>query len=334
MDKVSYLSLPESLHDCADHVQIRQTHHSFLFATARHVFKLKKPVHDDRIDYRTLAQRRWACGEELRLNRRLSPRTYCRTLPVFLTDGGEMSLQRTGMIIDWLVKMRRLPEARMLDVLIDAGTLTHREIERVVERLSGFYRSISATDVPETSYCDRLRARIKYIGRELRATELCSAQRAGREIVPALLSYIDLNSELLESRFADGYVRELHGDLRPEHICVSSEIEVIDCLEFDLDLRKLDCLEEVSFLGLECARLHVSSLERDIRGLYSQLLPDKTYRIDLANFYAAKQALGRAMLHARRATAKPADEHCRTASEDYCRLSDRYCYALGVQGLS
>ena len=62
------------------------------------------------------------------------------------------------------------------------------------------------------------------------------------------------------------YVRELHGDLRPEHICVSSEIEVIDCLEFDLDLRKLDCLEEVSFLGLECARLHVSSLERDIRG--------------------------------------------------------------------
>src|SRR5690242_17314020 len=47
-------------------LEVRETHMSWVFLTARHAFKLKKPVHLPYVDYRTIARRRRSCENELR----------------------------------------------------------------------------------------------------------------------------------------------------------------------------------------------------------------------------------------------------------------------------
>ncbi len=60
---------------------------------------------------------------------------------------------------------------------------------------------------------------------------------------------------LLEQRVTGGRIVEGHGDLRPEHVCLTDPPVVIDCLEFSEELRTMDPVDEIVFLGLECEAL-------------------------------------------------------------------------------
>jgi aminoglycoside phosphotransferase family enzyme len=53
-----------------------ETHISHVFIAGDFVYKLKKPVKYDFLDFTTVAAREHACREELRLNRRLAKDTY------------------------------------------------------------------------------------------------------------------------------------------------------------------------------------------------------------------------------------------------------------------
>jgi aminoglycoside phosphotransferase family enzyme len=57
----------------------------------------------------------------------------------------------------------------------------------------------------------------------------------------------------IEKRIAAGWIVEGHGDLRPEHVCLTEPPRIYDCLEFDRDMRLLDPYDEVGYFGLECA---------------------------------------------------------------------------------
>jgi len=61
------------------------------------------------------------------------------------------------------------------------------------------------------------------------------------------LSADALYARVLQHRVLDG-----HGDLRPDHICLLEAPVVIDCLEFNPQLRQLDPFDEMAYLGLEC----------------------------------------------------------------------------------
>ncbi|MFW6125464.1 MAG: hypothetical protein ACOC46_04885, partial [Pirellulales bacterium] len=95
-------------------VELRETHISHVFLAGDYAYKVKKPVKFDFLDFSTLQQRERYCGRELRLNRRLAPDVYLEVLPITLHDGG-LRLDGDGEVVEWCLKMRRLPEAEMLD---------------------------------------------------------------------------------------------------------------------------------------------------------------------------------------------------------------------------
>ncbi len=95
------------------------------------VLKLKKPVKYPFLDFSTIAAREFNCREEIRLNRRLAPDTYIGVVPLTLEPDGKLALNGVGEVVDWLVKMRRLPADRMLDSAIKNGTITRVEVEEV-----------------------------------------------------------------------------------------------------------------------------------------------------------------------------------------------------------
>ena len=116
--KVAFLMQPSAYPEPTPHVERVETHMSWVFLTDRHAYKLKKPVVYDYLDYGTLAARRRNCREELRLNRRLAPNVYLDILPLAQDEFGRLRLGGPGEVVDWLVVMRRLDHAFMLNRLI------------------------------------------------------------------------------------------------------------------------------------------------------------------------------------------------------------------------
>ena len=57
---------------------------------------------------------------------------------------------------------------------------------------------------------------------------------------------------------------EGHGDLRAEHVYLGPPVAVIDCLEFDRELRLLDPAEEIALLTLEIEQLGRSDLAESL----------------------------------------------------------------------
>ena len=71
-EKVAFLSSPRTYPDDVRHVEIRQTHMSWVFLTDKDAWKLKKPVRTEYVDLSTPKARQRNCLREVRLNRRLA----------------------------------------------------------------------------------------------------------------------------------------------------------------------------------------------------------------------------------------------------------------------
>src|SRR5687767_6296126 len=102
------LSRPQAFPGAPGPVKVIQTHLSVVFLAGDVVYKIKKPVDVGFANFTTLESRRFYCGEEVRLNRRLGAPVYLGVVPVTRTPDG-LRFEGEGEPIEWAVKMRRLP---------------------------------------------------------------------------------------------------------------------------------------------------------------------------------------------------------------------------------
>jgi aminoglycoside phosphotransferase family enzyme len=255
--KVAFLRTPGAYAEVPAAVETRETHMSWVFLTDAFAWKLKKPVRHPFLDYRALARRRHFCEEELRLNRRLAPEVYLGVVPLLRRPDGTLRLgdaePQDGEPVDWLVKMRRLPAARMLDAALEHGEARAAEVVRAADHLAAFFRAARPEAVGQDDYLGRF-------ARELalnRATLHDGAYGLPHDapwtaVIDTLDAFLAEDRDLLLRRLAEGCIVEGHGDLRPEHVYLGDPPAVIDCLEFDRALRLLDPFEELAFLAMEC----------------------------------------------------------------------------------
>ena len=109
-------------------VEVIETHFSWVFLTATRAYKMKKPVRQASMDYRTITGRRHGCQTEVRLNRRLAPAVYQGVQALRRDRDGRLGLGTTGRIVDWLVVMQRLPAGRMLEAVMKDTQVTPAEL--------------------------------------------------------------------------------------------------------------------------------------------------------------------------------------------------------------
>jgi aminoglycoside phosphotransferase family enzyme len=100
---------------------------------------------------------------------------------------------------------------------------------------------------------------------------------------------------LLQRRVLDKRIVEGHGDLRPEHICLTDPIVIFDSLEFSRDLRLCDPFDELAFLSLECAFLRAPWVGRVVVRRVGDGLGDHPPEI-LVRLYMASRGVLRARL--------------------------------------
>ena len=288
-----FLSTPASYPHPVHRIQRRETHVSHVFLAGEYAYKLKKPVTFPFLDASTLALRLKYCRLELSLNRRLAPDIYLTVEPIVEVDG-RLQLGGRGQVIEWLVKMRRLPEQRMLDRLVAHRAVRQADMVRLAERLIPFFKQAA-----------RSRA-INWYGQPAQVRELVLGNlRECQPFVGTLLSeddrqhfeaayrqYLALQEPLLARRVREGRIIDGHGDLRCENICMTDPVHVFDCVEFQPAFRCGDLVNDLSFLAMDLEFRGRADLSNALIRAYQQGLHDPTMPTMLS-FYQCHRSLVR-----------------------------------------
>src|SRR3990167_9197609 len=121
-------------------VDMLQTHISYLFIAGEYVYKVKKPVNFGFLDYSTLEKRKFYCGQEIKLNSRLSPEIYLGVSEI-VSDKSILSLDGKGEIEEYAIKMSRLPPDMMMDRMIFDKRIDKAIIKKIADKIAAFHQS-------------------------------------------------------------------------------------------------------------------------------------------------------------------------------------------------
>ncbi|HEX9813043.1 MAG TPA: hypothetical protein VGA88_13280 [Burkholderiales bacterium] len=327
--KVALLKKADFYPDSPARVRAIETHMSWVFLTDRHAYKLKKPVRYPYLDFSSLGARERYCREECRLNRRLAPGVYLEVVPLGIDEADTPRLGGDGRVVEWLVKMRRLPEDRMLDRLIKAHLLTPRDVEPVAAVLVEFYREATPIALDARTHRARFSATIARNRDILAAPHYELPAERVRTVHETLLRHLESASGTFDRRVREGRIVEGHGDLRPEHVCLETRPIIFDRLEFNPDLRIIDPVDELSFLSMECERLGAVFVRDVLFDAYVRTTGDLPPEA-LVNFYMVHRACLRARLAALHIADAPRSRwpHWLAVAADYLGIAARYCDRL------
>ena len=309
-EKVAFLRKPDAYPEHTRQVEAIETHLSWVFLTDRYAYKLKKPARLLHLDYSTLEARRTNSLTETRLNRRLAPDVYLGVVGLMARLDGTLYLGGLDGgaedAVDWLVWMVRLPVDHRLDQMIRSNAVTYADVVRLGNVLCDFYRHAPADPATPSDYQHRFEADVRTNLDIIMPRVGPSLAEEARRATAEQAVFLEGHVALLRERAAQVRIVEAHGDLRPEHIFLDGIPQVIDCLEFDRDLRLLDPVDELAFLALECERLGAPWIGEEILAIYCTQCGD-TLNPGLYDFYRSFRACLRARLAALRLDSAPAE---------------------------
>jgi aminoglycoside phosphotransferase family enzyme len=310
---------------------------SFILLTGEYVYKIKKPVNLGYLDYTTLEKRHFFCRQELELNRRLCPHAYLAVVPI-VEKKGELCIEGRGKAIEYAVKMKQLPQDRMMDVLLPRGQVTPEMVARVAEKLVGFHQKAETNqriaafgrlDVIHQNTDENFAQTEKYIGTSITAEEY-------RQIKNYTNNFIDSNASLFEKRVREGRIRDCHGDLHAAHVCFTDDTRlpspggqvcIYDCIEFNDRFRYCDVASEVAFLAMDLDRYQQAGLSRHLVNTYVELSHDEEL-LKLLNFYKCYRAYVRGKVESFKLDDPyiPEEEKAKvlTAAQSYFELAGSY----------
>jgi len=285
---------PASYDEPTTSVRLVQTHVSFLFITDRHVYKIKKPVDFGFLNFTTLDRRRFYCEEEVRLNRRLCPDMYLGVAELRESPHG-LSFRGGGKVVEYAVKMKRLPEDRMLDRLLEEGLVGAEEMRHIARVIGGFHLGAERNaeidlygglDVIRRNWDENFRQIEEYVPETLERGDLVLI----RDWVEGFMAE---NRLLFEGRIAGGFIRDCDGDIHGENICLADDrVYIFDCIEFNPRFRYSDTAADIAFLLMDVEYRGRRDLAEVLLDEYLRTTGDEGMR-EVLDFYLVYRAFVR-----------------------------------------
>lgn len=279
-------------------IAFRETHISYVHIAGDYVFKTKKPVDFGFINQISFESRKKFCEQEVVLNTRLAPSVYLEVVPVVRLSSGQILVdpppdKSMGVdILEWAVKMRRLPEDATLASTLKTGSkILDNLAERLAMRLFEFHKN-----------CEKVESDIEFAGprkvkewwdRELAEIADFIDVTLPRETYERLLISVEMMLDeyepVLLQRLQTGRVVEGHGDLHCDHVYLlasfselaagrSDGIVIVDGIEFNdwFQFRYLDVGYELAFLAMDMTALGYENLANELVGRYIIATGDET----------------------------------------------------------
>lgn len=250
-------------------VALHETHASWVLVGDREALKVKKPVVMPFLDYGTLARRKAACRLEVELNRRLAPAIYLGVVAIVPASRGVA----TGDVedrraVEYAVRMRRYAEGDTLASRLGRDDLSAGEIARVGERIARFH-----ADVPAVATDTAAESVKRWLDDTFASLRGLTQRRRHRVVVTGAerfaAAFMTARWDEFEHRAERGRVRDGHGDLRAEHVVLTGgEVVVVDCVEFEPQLRQIDVAADLAFLVMDLHAFGREDLATSLVGAY------------------------------------------------------------------
>jgi uncharacterized protein len=295
MAAIAVNGLAESGRSASPYVDVHETHTGVVVLAGDRAYKAKKPVLTDFLDFRTPEQRERACLREVELNSRLSPDSYLGV--AHLTDPA-------GGPAEPIIVMRRYRDDDRLASLVTRGVdesakSIHGVLDTIADVLARFHERAERSGVIsahgevgaiDRRWRDNLSELNRYAGNPNSGISFESLSRIQR----LAAEFIAGREPLFTRRIEEGCIVDGHGDLLADDIFwVNGEPALLDCLEFDDELRYLDRMDDVAFLAMDLEFLGRKDLSDYVLDRYAVHSAD-TAPSSLRDFYIAYRAVVRA----------------------------------------
>jgi aminoglycoside phosphotransferase family enzyme len=325
---IQYLQQGNSYSHPAEDIQLLQTHISFVLLAGDFVYKWKKPVNFGFLDFSTLEKRKFYCEQELILNRRLCPAIYLDV--VTLNRAGEqLALNGPGEVVEYGVKMARMPEERMMARVIAAGLLERGQLDRIIEVLVPFYQRAEGSK--EINGFGRAASVAINVMENFDQTEPFvdggAFSRAQFSRIREYAADFLRNEQLFEHRMAAGKIRDCHGDLYSANICLTTPVAIFDCIEFNERFRYADVASDVAFLAMDLEFHGLDELSAYFIDRFVAASADSTL-VEMLDFYKCYRAMVRGKINLFTAGDPAVDPavaaHCQEQAARYFALALKY----------
>src|SRR5204862_4523603 len=241
-----------------------------------------------------LENRHYFCRREIALNRRLAPEVYLEVVPIYKTTSG-FSFNPKGEIVEYAVKMKKLPHGWFLNELLKKNLVGEKEINRVISALRQFYQAETPTpEIEQWGTPEKLK-----ISTDENVTQV--ERFIGKTISPAgfdtIRHYTDqfyvVNKTLFHERIQQHRILDCHGDLHLDHVHLTPEaVTIFDCIEFNDRFRFIDIANDLAFLAMDFDFEGRSDLAHLLLQTAARKLRDPEL-LTVSNFYKCYRAFVR-----------------------------------------
>jgi aminoglycoside phosphotransferase family enzyme/predicted kinase len=324
---IELLAAPSAYHYPVRDVEVHQTHISAVFLAGPFAYKIKKPVNPGFLDFSTLDQRRHFCDEEVRLNRRLAPHVYLGVVPIVQLPTGAIQVEAEGEVVEWAVKMQRLPESATFLERLRRGEITVAHVEALARKIAAFHEQA------ETNARIAAFGRFDAVARIILDIYDLARPQVGATVIPAVFDRLRALAEttlahrrpLIEARAGRGLTRDCHGDLHLDHVYLfpngtspltppsppeegegekkttlcpaggegrvrgAADMVIIDCIEFNERFRCIDPIADMAFPFMDFTFWGRRDLARAFASAYFRASGDEEGRT-LLPLYTAYRA--------------------------------------------
>ncbi len=172
-----------------------------------------------------------------------------------------MRFELDGNVIEWAVKMQRLPDDATLQNHLRRDDVNLDAIRALADRIASFHRRA------ETGERIAVFGRFDAVAKQIRDVFARAASMLGTTVHARVFDRINSRTEealarlhpLIDSRAAKGATRDCHGDLHLDHVYLfperqpPSDLVIVDCIEFNERLRFIDPVADIAFVAMDFA---------------------------------------------------------------------------------
>ena len=303
-----------------------ETHISQIFLAGEYVYKVKKDVKFSFLDFSTLAKRKEHCKNELELNRRLCRNMYLEVVPI-TKKGQKYQFEGEGDLIDYAVKMRRMPAERRMDLLLENNEVSEADIDNIAIKVAKFHNSVKIIDDKLYGSPELIREQVDDLKNHKKTIQ--TACKMGSKVDFALSKcskFYTRNYSFFKKRQENGMIRNCHGDLHSANIFLTDKIYIFDCIEFNEDFRYIDVASEIAFMAMDLDAFGKEELSQKFIRRYTAFTKDRVGLI-LLNYYKCYRANVRAKIAAIEYSQK-ANKSSKERIIKYCNLMEKYAKRL------
>jgi uncharacterized protein len=329
-DKVAFLGSGDA-YSRTPRVTMQERDNDFCFFTDQYVYKLKKPVVREYLNYSSIEFRHSACIAEVALNNPLAHGVYTDVLPLTHNEEG-FGIDGRGHVVDWVLRRRRLPPEKSLRSQAVNHSIDPDNLLKAASKLADFYISSKPVSIDPHGHRQRI---LKSIERASTLLLRRSARVPHNLVVSAttdLLHYLIGHIPVFDFRVDAGCVVDAHGALSPDNIFLLSEPLIIERVECDPSLRLLDIVDELSSIAMECEVLGIPNTGNTFLSVYANRSGDE-FTEDMVSFFKGRRAFmqASAMIPSQSGKKGTEDLEWKMRCLEYLGVAESYCRQLPLK---